>query len=802
MKLNLKPCLLALGAICCAALASCSPQGNDASSEDSSGASSSTIDDVVASIKIVEGSIANSYKQGATPKYTDLAIDTYNAANQKISTLKASGNSAITYTEIDTSTVSADKVFTVTYTVGANSFTDTMTYSVLEHTYSLASWTPSATYSSFSTKEINPNISTDSKTETGFIKKSIFRIGNDNAIDLTPSMKAIDEDSATLKTVDVDSFPKDSVDVALYDDAKDADHKSPLNLADYLEDSASLTERAVLKFKDSVLGKFSLVYSYKDKEDDRFQDIVYAFEVVDGYNVTKATDLYAIHNGHDVMASSIYGAGATAFKKEHNIPDAKGLILQSDVVITFADLVPAYIWGGTDNDILDGTEALRNTLKDWVSVFNYDFKEEGTVSVYGNFHRISLGDDFPDIKSDDKAEPDEAGRQHGVLQAEGSPISSHATIFSTTSVDGVKPENCHFNVYDLAATGNLGVSDDTTGETGGPMFLKTRVSASYDNVNINSFYISLFVDGSETRTPVGTIKNSRLTDDFNSVVYVWRNADINIENSEISRSGGPLLFLNAQPRSLLDAEVAGDVSKLYRTNVYLDSATYLSNYLEGRGGWFDIYSGASDLALGLLQTDAIFQGQFKTAFKKSDSSSGTAVDKMNLIALVLPVNGEGAALPTDKGGVNVSIYVDGKEVHSTLGGADKVLAAAATYAADSSDANKLAYVTALANTAYGNNLALNNESAPTILYRVNDAEGVGHFAMMNSVSGQTMLTSPLYAYTNDATYLSPDSVFGDPANQFLSVSMYGNDQGGDATKPAEYKGACQYGLLLGGFHKA
>ena len=169
-----KVSILALGAIAATLLASCSPaapnnssdaesssqKGNDSSSsesgkgnsssekgKDSENSTDSSEEDIaVASIKIVSGSIATLYAEGAVPDYSNLAIDLFNAGENKIKTLKwADNKSSITYTEIDTSEVSSDKVFTVTYKEGDKTFSDSLTYEV-KNNYTLDSWAANANY--------------------------------------------------------------------------------------------------------------------------------------------------------------------------------------------------------------------------------------------------------------------------------------------------------------------------------------------------------------------------------------------------------------------------------------------------------------------------------------------------------------------------------------------------------------------------------------------------------------------------------------------------------------------------------
>ena len=169
--------LLSLSSLALASLASC--QNNK--------------DTNVATIRIVDGSIKTSYILNSEVDYSTLQIHTLNAADQIISTLVAKDNKdKITYTDIDTSALTDGKVFTVTYKEGDKTFSTSMNYNVTNIKYEITSWMPNQNYTATTSTKGNNKLSTTAdKLETGLMEDGKYYIGNNNAVDLLPVIKAI-----------------------------------------------------------------------------------------------------------------------------------------------------------------------------------------------------------------------------------------------------------------------------------------------------------------------------------------------------------------------------------------------------------------------------------------------------------------------------------------------------------------------------------------------------------------------------------------------------------------------------------
>lgn len=795
-----KTLLLSLGGIAAFALASCSP--NEATSSDKS------VDSTVASIKIVEGSIASTYTIGQTVDYSKLSIQTLNAAKEVISTLKASENTTdITYTNIDTSKIVSAATFTVTY---KNEFEATMTYAVNDIEYELSSWAANANYTATVSTKGNSKLSkSEDELENGFVQDGKYYIGNDNAVDLLPIINAINPDDLTDIKI-LDEMPS-NVTIALKDSTGTA-----LNVEDCLENTSELKTKGLVKFKDTVTGKYTLTFSSTDLPDN---SIYYEMNVVDAYNVTKAVDLFALDNAK--VGDNLYGDSirnhdelTKKYKTDNNLPYAQGLVFQNDVSIGKSDVPSFYLWGNNDKPTTT-VDSIKGSLRDWNGYINYSYTKNGEkVNIYGNCHKLALkdsGDDaFPYIVTDDFA--------NGSAQEANKPISSHASLFRALRDEAltIDTSTCEFNVQDLEVSGNMGVSNESTITKGGPMFIKSQVTSKLENVNASKVYMAYMVDGYENKTCSANIKDCRFRDLFNAGIYAFKNGTLDIDHSELVKAGGPLVFLNPLCQVLPSD---GNLASLEKTSVTIDNS-FMSNYTEGKGGWFAAYEGAEAIAAQLKTMDQLLNAQCQTTFlKTSKSTSGDSnVQKFDFRIFSLPTTSAGGeslgAIDESQGGVNVDVKIDGKLAYSTLDGYAETMSAFAAYAQDQTNQEKgLAYVNKLATTDFGNGLAYATTTM-AVTFRRLDANGVPQFAIINQKTvgdqTQTFLCDSKYAILggmgyNDATLsalglsINPNDVFK-TANDYITLSINPQGKTAGATTAQNFKGTSAYGVIFGGYN--
>lgn len=784
MKKYNKIALLTLSSLSIITLAGC----NDGTSEE---------DKTIESIKIVEGSIASSFYLDSTPDYSNLKVKTLNKSNEEIETIKVSEKTSyFTYTEIDTSTLAKGKVFTVTYKVDDRSFEDSITYDVIDHEYEIVSWSQNASYShsveaSFTNSKLS---SSEENLESGFLENRLYYIGNQNEANLLPQINALDENNTPM----VINFLPAGVSMSIKEDGKEAE----LDASKYIENAGSFLKNGLLKFKSDVTGSF--VITLKVDSNPALKPIEYKVNVVNAYNATKGIDLYALANckaSYYPYYDSTFNNDLKEFKEKNSIPETTAIVFQNDITFNKSDLISSYFWG---DDAVSSN--VKGSFKDWIHIVDHTFDKEESVVIYGNSHHLALNDNkkdpdcFPDILTESST---------GTAQDAGEPISSHSTLFYGSFAEGVDPAKCNFDIQDLEVSGNLGVSAESTIKVGGPMFMKTEVTSSFNNVNVSKFYMALMAVGNETVgnstydvQPTLNVNSCRFRDTFNASIYCYAGGTINIKNSELVNAGGPLLFLN--PRTEDFSAYISDISKLGKTEVNIDNKSFLSNKSEGKGGWFDAYS-ATTLAGQLINLDQLF-ATIGMSFLRKDNN----VSKFNFLMVNLPINEEGITLPYNKGGVNVTVRKGDNIVYSTVDGYADVYAKAAGFAGATTPEQQYLkgreLCSALGNTFFGNNYAFSNQ-ASMAFFAATNAEGEREFVCpaVDATGQITGLQRTEYAIlgakglANATDSPTPTDIMKNEG--YLAATLIQNNSASSLVDLTAYKGACNYGVLFGDYHK-
>lgn len=784
MKKYNKIALLTLSSLSIITLAGC----NDGTSEE---------DKTIESIKIVEGSIASSFYLDSTPDYSNLKVKTLNKSNEEIETIKVSEKTSyFTYTEIDTSTLAKGKVFTVTYKVDDRSFEDSITYDVIDHEYEIVSWSQNASYShsveaSFTNSKLS---SSEENLESGFLENRLYYIGNQNEANLLPQINALDENNTPM----VINFLPAGVSMSIKEDGKEAE----LDASKFIENAGSFLKNGLLKFKSDVTGSF--VITLKVDSNPALKPIEYKVNVVNAYNATKGIDLYALANckaSYYPYYDSTFNNDLKEFKEKNSIPETTAIVFQNDITFNKSDLISSYFWG---DDAVSSN--VKGSFKDWIHIVDHTFDKEESVVIYGNSHHLALNDNkkdpdcFPDILTESST---------GTAQDAGEPISSHSTLFYGSFAEGVDPAKCNFDIQDLEVSGNLGVSAESTIKVGGPMFMKTEVTSSFNNVNVSKFYMALMAVGNETVgnstydvQPTLNVNSCRFRDTFNASIYCYAGGTINIKNSELVNAGGPLLFLN--PRTEDFSAYTSDISKLGKAEVNIDNKSFLSNKSEGKGGWFDAYS-ATTLAGQLINLDQLF-ATIGMSFLRKDNN----VSKFNFLMVNLPINEEGITLPYNKGGVNVTVRKGDNIVYSTVDGYADVYAKAAGFAGATTPEQQYLkgreLCSALGNTFFGNNYAFSNQ-ASMAFFAATNAEGEREFVCpaVDATGQITGLQRTEYAIlgakglANATDSPTPTDIMKNEG--YLAATLIQNNSASSLVDLTAYKGACNYGVLFGDYHK-
>ena len=524
-----------------------------------------------------------------------------------------------------------------------------------------------------------------------------FRIGAVNAVNIMPVVYGVD---MLGQVVPISELDKNDVDVKLYDQSNDEE----LNYSDYFLDNDFDLLKSIgsLKFKEDIdeskPRNIKLVFSYLASDDkDSFKDLTLEISIVDdGYNITDAKQLVLIDNAKSSESDGVIYSGYEELKKEVlGVSDLTGVrtsyedfIIFNDITLSKEDLPSTVMWSEEINANVSEDSPLYGTLIDWLYVYEHELNSsnEGSDSfnLYGNYNRISLGEDFPWIRSvDNYNDPEPSVIEAG--DGATASVNSHATLFGNDAYDYANI-NYNFNIVDLAVTGNQGVgssqiidinntpedkSDDAV--CGGLLFSKSGCILNFDNVNISKFFTINVNNGGGNKNTLTNrqgervtlnVVDSRLSDCFSTMLFNYSESLINVESSVLEKSGG-FLFIN-QALALDNKDSwAYDLSEeekalLKGSDVIVDSESILNNLVTGEGGWFDIY--------GVEPAVANIKNLVEPAMNKIDKGMFNSDSRMNSIVLTMNSNMETAGALSGNmnalvkiGGITYLDYQDGKE---------------------------------------------------------------------------------------------------------------------------------------------
>ena len=560
-------------------------------------------------------------------------------------------------------------------------------------------WEMNETYSQYQTRRNNAEgLVADSGS---FISnEGKFRVGTVNAVNIMPIVYGVDILDPNLEPILITELDKNDVEVKLYDQSNNEE----LNYSDYFLDSDFDLLKSIgsLKFKDEIDESkprdIKLVFSYLASDDkDSFKDLTLEISIVDdGYNITDAKQLVLIDNAKSSKSDGVIYSGYEELKKEVlGVSDLtgvqtsyEGFIIFNDITLSKEDLPSTVMWSEEINANVSEDSPLYGTLIDWLYVYEHELNSsnEGSDSfnLYGNYNRISLGEDFPWIRSVDKYNDPEPSVIEAGDDATAS-VNSHATLFGNDAYDYANI-NYDFNIVDLAVTGNQGVgssqiidinntpedkSDDAV--CGGLLFSKSGCILNFDNANISKFFTINVNNGAGSKSTLTSrqgeratlnVVDSRLSDCFSTMLFNYSESAINVESSVLEKSGG-FLFIN-QALALDNKDSwAHDLSEeekalLKGSDVIVDSESILNNFVTGEGGWFDIYGATSAVAS--------IKGLVDPAMNKIDKGMFNSDARMNSIVLTMnsnmetagPLSGNMNAL-VKIGDVTYLDYQDGKE---------------------------------------------------------------------------------------------------------------------------------------------
>lgn len=721
---------------------------------------------------------------------------------------------------------------TTSITDSSSTNSDTTT-SVNEQLIVNINWEMNETYSTFVTRK-NDADGLVANSNSFISKEGKFRVGTVNAINIMPKVYAVDMFDPNLITFEVEQLDKNDVEINLYDSTT----SEVLNYSDYFLDSDFdlLRSNGTLKFKDNIDEskprdiKLEFIYLGSDDKDS-FPNLSYEISIVDeGYNITNAKQLVLIDNAKKNSGSEakIYKGYEELKKEVLNVDDLSNVrtsyenfIIINDLVINKEDLPSTVMWSEEINENITPDNPLYGTLIDSIGIYDHQSNStnEGSESfnLYGNYNRISLGENFPWIRSEDSYTSSEPSvilsNENGTAS-----VDSHTALFSNYAynLDNVIYE---LNFYDLAVTGNQGVgesqlidlnevptedkSDDAV--CGGPLFTKVGCVLNYNNVNINNFFTINVSNGAYSKNtlvnrqgnrPTLNVIDSRLSDCFSTMLFNYSETVINVETSVLENSGG-FLFINQaialDSKKWTDYALTDEEKALIKgSDVIVDNESILNNYVTGEGGWFDVYQASSAVAA--------IKSMVEPALNKIDKAMFNSNEKMNCIVLTMNSDMEKAGALSGNMNAHVKIgdvtyldYQDGKEemdqAMSNFNPADQSSLAALLNAAISYDYGA-SFFAKYPTVLLSNGKSVDNKVYYNTLYSTD----------MTNFSAITLESLVKYAFgMGQIEATSKDNLL----NKYLSLFYYFNATAGFPSDPSKiisdynsFNGSNAYNLVI------
>ncbi len=542
--------------------------------------------------------------------------------------------------------------------------------------------------------------------------EGVFRIGTANEVSLAPTVTVLD-----LITMDPSTYSglPSGAEVTLSDNEGNA-----LLLSDYFDEVAlsRLKSEGLVDFRnelDSSLPR-DVVLTFS-LEGTLLGDLEHQITIVDGaYNVTAAKELVLFDNVHSdesylALKEEILGEGVgagTSFDE---------LVIYSDLVIEKEDLPSILLWSEADEK---ADPSVYGTLKDWSYVYRHEPGDNlaATAAIYGNYNQISLGTTFPYVVS----EASSSGTPT-LPDASTGAISTHACLFGSETA--LSPERDYeISFVDLAAYGNQGVSsdqvedwkltpDDPSDDTlaGGILFAKQASRMSFVNCRIQHFFTVLVNSGPSSineviarggNRPEVHIEETRMSDCFSSMLFNYSDSLIEVSDSILENAGGFLFINQAIPTKAdpavsgkwADLEEKGASAYLRGSDVIVDEASQLLNYVTGQGGWFDLY-GIGPLFQSVLKPMAsdTLHSFGKTLFETIDGA-----ERINAVALTMNCDMEAAGALEP--GMDASVIIGGKAYTDYRDGEEEFAEAIASYD-PSNPLSLLSLLPVLTGTHYG-----------------------------------------------------------------------------------------------------
>ena len=519
-------------------------------------------------------------------------------------------------------------------------------------------------------------------------KTELYVIGDDNEFKFIPTVtidkNGIDTDLDYFYA-DVDIYIHNGTDYVLLT-------KTALNKTTYAYTLGDVTYVTVdtyhgnYKFEcpiDRV--KISVKPSATDyKATENFNPVVLEAKVVDAFNVYEAWGL-ALFENYGLQEWNDFKANHNELAKYMNNVYA-GLVLHSDIHVSAND-VPQELLHVLDHDLVywnpvsgekvtvpAGTRYLKDLTYIYSRYATSDFK------VYGNFFSIDTKN-FPLVASKSvSADPDGIGLNYGGDYSNAAlfRVSYDVNRYSTEKAAGV----CDTIFENVSFIGNaardnwvVDVGDGSMSElvtAGGLLFARSEKFSPmiFNNVITNSFYISYLGDfGGHI-----VVNDSKIYDSYQNAAFTARHSYLEINNSFISGTGGPVIITQGEYVETYD----GVTYNRYFNPTTSVNGTVMDSALMGDEVWFKAVNATAlvdqikaigtgvDMVVNGIGTyiDSLYGNTL--GYRNAHANIVDATGKMNIKGVLMPSGDVTTVFGEIGKNVGGSFLIDGEGIDRNL----------------------------------------------------------------------------------------------------------------------------------------
>ena len=601
-----------------------------------------TPDVKVTSISVKEGTLPTTVKQNTVIDYSKaMIVVTFSDGTQKEFSLTSNG---VKYDKIDTSKAGkvtfkvtyADKEATVEVTVEEN----------LNARYSVIEFGNTDGYNMYTVNKAEQS----NKENEFYVKDAPYTVGSVNGYVCVPKTTAVDTASGTdeeVQLADVKTtfklFEKGAAKELVGDE-----------LAKYL----AKAENNVYYFTSAANDKqFTLEITLSDEYDTILETPVIKqdIKVVDGYNVYDAKGLSVLDNTNNVAWAEIKDTKlAWDDQKLTDYAGVKQVILHDEIVVARKDLPAKYFWTKNDEAVNGGisyTDALSRLPENMKHLLDGSLKETSWGEAWEDnsgrqrglyaSNGIGLNGNYMQVSYEDGIVVDESGNvtapNGGIYIAwdfnDSAKNSGYAEPhFSFVAYKDIneKDSNGTRTVQNVFFVGKTGKTDNTNLPAAIMMFHNsmTESKAMLDNIVANSWFANVELNN----RAVLDISNCKWYSSFSQMVFGYYAKEINVTNSEMKRSGGPLFILQSATSNRGEDSIANE-----STALNIDSTANMESWLSGKEAWFEINTkGATQMINQLMMLSKIVDNTAETKFFNMDGG----LAKSNVIAILIPSPGD------------------------------------------------------------------------------------------------------------------------------------------------------------------